>query len=197
MAKYRQEVREGCALEPEAERGVIGDGEQRQVEHHLERAVLIGHIRDERRRWALRIERVRLDVAEHDADARQQDQIERDEQRGVADVGVLKAERNESPERGEQVQAKHGPPLVNPERNQAVRQMIAAAAHRTAAGQPPCHADERRVEDGTSRMNRGIAATGATPALRPGAASSAALPRNNPRKRAPLSPMKIEAGRAL
>ena len=90
---------------------------------------------------------MRLDVAEHDADARQQDQIERDEQRGVADVGVLKAERDEPPERGEQVQAKHGPPLVDPERNQAVRQMIAAAAHRTAAGQPPRHADERRVED--------------------------------------------------
>ena len=43
-------------------------------------------------------------------------------------------------------------------------------------------------------MKSGIAATGTRPALSSGAASSAALPRNDPRNRLPPSPMKIVAG---
>ena len=95
--EVRQEVRELRALEAEAERGVVGERDQREVEQDLVHAVLVGHLGDERRRDALGFDRVRLDVAEHDADAGEQDEVERDQDGGVADVGVLQAEGDERP----------------------------------------------------------------------------------------------------
>ena len=98
-------------------------------------------------RWARRVGGVRLDVAEHDADAGEQDDVERDQDGGVADVGVLQAERDDAPERRQHVERQDGAPFVDAERHQAMREVIAATVHGTAAGQAPRHAHERRVED--------------------------------------------------
>ena len=86
-------------------------------------------------------------MAEHDTDAGEQDDVERDQDGGVADVGVLQAERDDSAERRQHVEGQDGTPFVDAERHEAVRQVIASTVQRTAAGQAPRHADKRRVED--------------------------------------------------
>ena len=144
-----------------------------------------------------RLGRVRLDVAEDDADAREQDQIERDRDGRVADVRVLEAERDHAADRREDVEAEHGAALVDAERDEPMRQMIAAAVERAPAGQPSGDADERRIEDRDEQDEQRDRRDRHDADSQPGAASSAAPPRNDPRNRLPLSPMKIDAGRTL
>ena len=145
--EVREEVGERLVLEPEPERRVVGQREEREIEHDLEGAVLIGDVGDERRRRTIGFDVVRFDVAEDDADAGEKNEIEGDEERGVADVGVLQAQRDEASERGQQVEAEHGLPLVNPKGNQAMRQMIAPAEKRAAPREAAGDAHERGVEN--------------------------------------------------
>ena len=60
---------------------------------------------------------------------------------------MLERERDESARRREDVEGDDRAPLVDAERDEAVREVIAAAAHRAAAREAPRHAHERRVEN--------------------------------------------------
>ncbi len=77
-------------MESDAERGVVRERQQGQIEQHFVDAVLIAELRDERLRLRIgRIGDVRFDVAEDDPDSRQQDDVQGGQDRRVADVGML------------------------------------------------------------------------------------------------------------
>ena len=195
--KVAEEMRELRALEPDAERGVIGERQQRDVEQHFVDAVPVGEIGDERRVRAAPPLRRGLDVAEHQPDAGQQDQVGAENDRRESVVDAQQAERR-SGRRAPRARRGRAPPAARgmPERDQAMRQMIAAADHRGAARHLRVTVTNVVSKIGISRIRRGTAAIDAScdgpqPRRRKQRQRRQA---KDPRNRLPLSPMKIDAG---